>query len=189
MVRSGLSSSGSGNIRIKPKDEMNDGAYITMKVDGEMTEVDITAMLIKSATVKRKGIVHLADDRERGRGKAVQASDSRLKPATTKDYGIVRLATSGERAPSVVVQGNDSRLNSMPVVNGGVIIINGDGKTRDFTQEHGMGSRPKTVVVNPLSRESMVKAIPTWDSKLIYFAFFETPKEDEEFGFSWIAIL
>ena len=193
MVKSGLSSSGSGNIHIKPKDEMNDGAFITLKVDGEMTEVDITGYLIKGATLKRKGIVHLADDRERGHGKAVQASDSRLKPASTKDYGIVKLATSGERAPSVVVQGNDSRLsddrNPLAHRHGTIAMATfvGDGREKIFTVEHGATSQSLTPIIMPMSAGA-AGAFYQWDDKKLYFIFQNAPPKDVKLAFSWFIL-
>ncbi len=190
MVKSGLSSSGSGSIYIKPKDEMNDGAYLRMKVDGEMTEVDITALLIKDATVKRKGIVHFADDtgKEKTKGKAVQSSDRRLKPATSSEYGIVKLATSGENAPSIVVQGNDSRINNIPNIKHGSYSFVTNGKERIFRIEHEYGIRPQTVVVSPLTPTAL-GAVYGWDEKTIGCIFSNAPPSDSHLSFSWIAIL
>jgi hypothetical protein len=195
MVKSGLSSSGSGSIYIKPKDELNDGAYLRMKVDGEMTEVDITALLIRDATVKRKGVVHFADDtgKEKTKGKAVQASDRRLKPATTAEYGIVRLATSGERTPSLVVQGNDSRLsdarNPLAHKHGTIAMVTflGDDSEKVFSVEHDVKSESLTPIIMPMSAGA-AGAFYQWDDRKIYFIYQKAPPKDMKLAFSWFIL-
>ena len=187
MVKSGLSSGGSGVLQVKPKDANNDGLYTQLKIDGQLREIEITGGLVSEATPQVKGIVHLAEDREKIKGKAVQANDSRLAGATTKRAGIVRFATSGEHSPSLAIQANDSRLKDLPRIKSGVVLFTGDGKEKMFMLDHEYGSEPKTVVASPLNSEA-AGAHYGWNKEKIIFTFTNPPPKESSIRFSWIAL-